>query len=428
MKLKKIKLFSFFNFFANVDITDDTQVLRRRNEVIKNIVFVTNLFYSLILTVLSFLNTNITNYIMTGFMFLLTFVVNKALKDLIRKNGSDYTKQEVAMFFFSFYLFFLSIFVYWRISTGAPEFANTGYLLLLYAVVVVTLYQNKHLFRTIAPFIFVLFLFCHLFITYRIFDQPYTSNLGEMLRAIVNESDLQDLIFRTIITSLFIFVNWQIVAIGEHLHKKRKEELIKRKNIETDFLSVVKEIYNIVLNSNYTFQDHRRYASLVTDMTKKFTSYLDMPLLESEKLCEFSGIHIKHKDILKLDETISGSINETEFQALKAKTEIGLSVVRRFQLAQKSNDIVFMMTYGTTNEEYKDNIIRIYKNKPEEIILLCETYISLRSDKKYKRPLNNQHAVIALREHLNAYFDRQTLEKFLKNIETFTEMFDNFTG
>ena len=44
----------YFGFEQGVDITDDVAVLFRRNVVIKHIVFVSNLMYSIILFVLSY--------------------------------------------------------------------------------------------------------------------------------------------------------------------------------------------------------------------------------------------------------------------------------------------------------------------------------------------------------------------------------------
>ena len=43
----------FFSFESGIDISNDTQVLFRRNKVIKNIILVTNLLYTIILFIVS---------------------------------------------------------------------------------------------------------------------------------------------------------------------------------------------------------------------------------------------------------------------------------------------------------------------------------------------------------------------------------------
>ncbi|MDE5715799.1 MAG: hypothetical protein K2I42_06655, partial [Anaeroplasmataceae bacterium] len=54
-KIKNNKFFSnAFGFESGIDITDDTKVLYRKNIVIKNIIFVSNLIFTLMFAFLSF--------------------------------------------------------------------------------------------------------------------------------------------------------------------------------------------------------------------------------------------------------------------------------------------------------------------------------------------------------------------------------------
>lgn len=63
----------FFGFENGIDITDEIKVLHRRNVVIKNIVFVSNLFYTLILFIIATTTKAPTDWLFTALFFPFTF-------------------------------------------------------------------------------------------------------------------------------------------------------------------------------------------------------------------------------------------------------------------------------------------------------------------------------------------------------------------
>ena len=142
-KLKNIKIFdNMFGFESGVDITNDNQVLYRKNVVIKNIIFVSNLIYTLIFSILSFGEKS--NWLLTILMFPVTFLVNHALKKNINKDPDDYMTQTISMYLASFYMFLSAIIMYFKLKNGSLVFLQEcGYILIYYSLAVVAYYQNK---------------------------------------------------------------------------------------------------------------------------------------------------------------------------------------------------------------------------------------------------------------------------------------------
>ena len=86
----KIKNNTFFNkqfgFEVGIDITNDNQVLYRKNTVIKNIIFLSNIFYTLIFFLIAIGDTkDWSTWVLTILLFPVTFIVNNTLKKLIKK-------------------------------------------------------------------------------------------------------------------------------------------------------------------------------------------------------------------------------------------------------------------------------------------------------------------------------------------------------
>ena len=113
-KIKNNKLFSnMFGFESGIDITNDNQVLYRKNIVIKNIIFVSNLVFTLMFAILSF--GEHSNIILSAILIPVTFLVNLGLTRTIRKDPNDLTTQTIASYIACFYMFLLSIVIYFKL-------------------------------------------------------------------------------------------------------------------------------------------------------------------------------------------------------------------------------------------------------------------------------------------------------------------------
>ena len=139
-KISKLgnNLFSkFFGFEEGIDITDDVAVLHRRNVVIKNIIFISNIFYSSLLLILSLTTKKQSDWVITVISFPTTFLINKLLTTLISLDKTDKTKQLIATYVASFYIFLSSVIIYARLFDS--PFETVSYILIYYSLVVISI-------------------------------------------------------------------------------------------------------------------------------------------------------------------------------------------------------------------------------------------------------------------------------------------------
>ena len=116
--LKKIKSFfeRNFSFEHGVDLNDEVEVLFRRNIVIKNIILISNMVYSIILFLVSYGDPSNGNWLWSVIPFPLTFVINQTIKKIIYSENKDLIRQQIAMYMCSFYMFLSAIFVYIKLK------------------------------------------------------------------------------------------------------------------------------------------------------------------------------------------------------------------------------------------------------------------------------------------------------------------------
>jgi hypothetical protein len=255
----------FFGFEQGVDITNDVAVLYRRNVVIKNIVFVSNIMYSIILFILS-LSTEgeVSDWVVAFIAFPLTYVINKFLKKLINMDPNDKTKQSVAMYVSAFYIFFSSILIYARLYQ--KEYFETGaYILMYYAVVVISLYQEKKLMSSSFQGLLALLTVIHFIWTYNVQQLVGGETIIEFLPRFVRLPEFSDILLRTLLFILFYFVVYAIVSMGQYMQEERKLELIKRRQVQRDFSHIVGDLFSVVFSSSYTLMDKRHAYSGATN-------------------------------------------------------------------------------------------------------------------------------------------------------------------
>ena len=121
MKKLFVNFFRKFNnmlsFEKGIDITDDYAVLKRKNIVIKNIIFFSNITYTLILFLISLLGTGTSNWVLTIIFVPVTFGLNRTLSKLINETSHEKTKQQIAMYIAAFYMILSSVLIYFKLKT-----------------------------------------------------------------------------------------------------------------------------------------------------------------------------------------------------------------------------------------------------------------------------------------------------------------------
>jgi len=414
----------FFGFEQGVDITDDVAVLYRRNVVIKNIVFVSNLMYSVILFLLS-LSTQgqVADWVVAFVAFPLTYVINKFLKKLINMDPHDKTKQSVAMYVAAFYIFFSSILIYARLYEK-EYFETAAYILMYYAVVVISLYQERKLLSSSFQGLLALLTVIHFIWTYSIQGLVGEETIIEFLPRFVRMPEFSDILLRTLLFILFYFVVYAIVSMGQYMQEERKLELIKRRQVQGDFSHIVGDLFSVVFSSSYTLMD-KRHAYQVQQMSEKLADYVGLPSQKKTEMNQYAMIHLQYQEIKNLLNDMN-SFDEKSYDILKEKTELGSKIAKRMQLAQKCEDIARAHIEDTANEKFLKEMLVIQPEIEAQIILLADLYITMRGPKPYKRPMAHNIVLKSFQTELSNYFDYDLKERFLKFNDEFAEMYNNF--
>lgn len=427
MKLFKIKnwgLFQkFFGFEAGIDITNETQVLFRKNVVIKNIIFISNLIYTLIFAIISFGEPS--NWVLTIICFPVTFLINQMLKRTIFKNENDLLKQQIAMFMCSFYMFLTAILIYLRLKTGGlgSERGEVGYILLYYSLVVVSFYQDKKMLKIVFQWLIVIVTVIHFTLTYNIIGKEYASDLQSFLTNFFQSFEFKDILLRTILLLIFMLVLYAIVVVSVYMQEERKQELIKRRSIQEDFTRVVREIFEVTLSNKKRSEEELKQIEIEAIMSKKLGSYLGLSPGINEEIAEFCAIHVdKHVDL----PTHINYDDDLQFEGLQKQTVLGSTIISRLELERKGEDIIRAHMEGSNSEEFLTRMKTIQNNTNSQIIMLCEMYVSLRSIKSYKKAFNHRISMERLVEQYQPYFDSLIFERFVKFQDDFEKIYDNY--
>ena len=414
----------FFGFEQGVDITNDVAVLYRRNVVIKNIIFISNLMYSVMLLILSLSSLGqVSDWFFTVVAFPLTYVINKLLRKLINMDPNDKTKQMVAMYVAGFYVFFSAILIYARLYQN-PYFETGAYILMYYAVVVISLYQDKRVLASGFQALLALLTVIHFLWTYNIYGLASGQSIQEFIPYFIRLPEFSDILLRTILFILFYFVVYAIVSMGQYMQEERKQELIKRRQVQKDFAHIVGDLFSVVFSSSHILMD-KRHAYQVQQMGEKMASYYGIKEDEIKQMNQYSMVHLEFQEIKNLDLDMQITEEKT-YDQLKEKTEQGALIAKRMQLAQKCLDITRAHLEGTADEKFLQDMLVIQPEISAQIILLADLYITMRKSKPYKRPMPHSQVLKLFSNELGNYFDYDLKERFLKFHDDFAEMFNNF--
>ena len=423
----KIQNNTFFNkqfgFETGIDITNDNQVLFRKNTVIKNIIFLSNIFYTLIFFLIAIGDTkDWSTWVLTILLFPVTFIVNNTLKKLIKKGPEDNMSQLIALYVACFYMFLSAIIVYIKLKYGSIAFlTEVGYILLYYSLAICAFYQDKKLLKNIFLWLFIIVTVLHFIVTYNVFEMAKEYNSGfEFFGAFIVSEPFRDIVLRTVLLAMFMLVLYIYVSMASYMQEERKKELMKRREVQEDFTNVVTEIFDVTLSQGNISEEDKKNIHIISLMSKKLASLLSLDVKKCESIAEFAEIHINN--------TISFNQNnlseDEKFESLRRQTELGSKLISRFQLSRKCEDIVRAALEGSDTDEFKSNERKIQSNKESDIILICELYVTLRSVKSYKRPYNHQKAVAFITNQCIVYFDSEVYERFIKFQTDFEQIYD----
>lgn len=413
---------NMFGFEKGIDIANDCAVLFRKNIVIKNIVFLSNLFYTALFTIISIGDPS--NWVVTLICFPLTFFVNSALKRMISKDKDNYLKQQIAMYMACFYMFLSAILIYFKMRNGSQTYlGEVGYILIYYSIVVCSLYQDKKMQKVVSQWIVIIITILHFTLTYNIIDKDYSTDLYRFVTEFFVSIEFKDILMRTIILILFMIVVYCIVAMSSYMQDERKVELVKRRNIQADFTNVVTDIFEVTLNNNNRSEDEIRYVELVALMAKRLSSIVGKTPAEGEEIYEYAKVHISQKVDFSKNMDIN---NDEEFAKLQAQTVLGSRIISRLQLERKCEDIIRAHMEGSNSTEFVTRMRGIQNEIDSQIILFCDMYVSLRSMRSYKKAYNHRITMQYLEEQFKTYYDVNIYDRFVRFQSDFEKMYDEF--
>lgn len=428
------KLADRFNFEAGVDILDDTSVLYRRNKVNKNILMVTNM----VLILFTFIGNQNPNYLVIAGFGIIMLAINTTLIRIINEEPRTLLKQQMAMYIGSIYILFASLGVYVKLMVSARTYdslsafegpvanviaatdlsiAQAGYILIYFALVIISLYQDATLLRILFKWVLVFMTLIHIFIMYPLYN--HASSLREIYQYLFmapHNNVFIDIILRTIVLVVFYIALYSSVSIGEMMNSRRKEELIKRRDLEIDFKAVVGDVFDVinVFNShsiNQNVEDSHRVAEIAS----RLGNVLGLSANVCTEIYDYSVIHIdKVNELNILEYEDKEVLNERDYTKIREKTILGSVIIKRLQLNQKSEDIVRAHFEKTNDQQFTERIKRIQRSQEGQIILLAEIYDILRQQRNYKNSLNHKHAIDSLKAEFSVYFEPYILDRFMK--------------
>lgn len=423
-KIKNNKFFSnTFGFESGIDITDDTKVLYRKNIVIKNIIFISNLIFTLMFAFLSFGEKS--NIVLTFILFPVTFLVNSGLKKTINKNPNDITTQTIASYIACFYMFLLSIVIYFKLKYGSIDYLKEcGYILIYYSLAVCSFYQNKKLLKTVFEWVLALVTILHFTVTYEIIFSEMASDLGLFFKEFFVSNAFKDILIRTILLCVFMLVLYAIVSMSGYMQEERKKELIKRREVQEDFTNVVTKIFEVTLDNSSRSEEDKESVRIVSKMAKRLAELLSMPEEECQQIENFAKIHIERSVNFLPD----GANEDEKFALLREQTNLGSIIISRLQLERKCEHIIRSTFEESNTQEFVLRMNRIQNEIQAQLILICELYVTMRSIKSYKKAYNHKLTMQYMTEQFSVYFDGNVFDRFVRFKDEFEKIFDGNEG
>ena len=405
-------------------------MLYRRNIVVKNIIFFSNLIYTLIFMILSISDKNSNNIVITLVLFPVTFVVNHTLKKLINGNESDPVKQQIASYFCVFYMFLTAILLYVKMrmftenSLGErPIYSDAAYVLIYYSLAVISLYQSPKLIRNIAPYLIVIVTILHFVTTHDIIHADYADNAISFIKNFFISDEFKDILVRTIMLIAFTSVLYAVSYITSKMQSSRKDELLKRQAVQDDFTKVVIDMFDVTLNGNQISEGEHIQSKLLENMVLKLSSILGLSPSEIERNRIVSTIHLNgHVDL----DVSNIADKDLQFKKLREQTKIGNDIAKRLELRRKCEDIIRAHSEGWNSDAFIKKTKDIQNNRDSNIILLCDLYITLRSPRNYKRPYSHDVSMNLITNEYSIYFDNDIIDRFVRFANDFEELYNSF--
>ncbi len=437
------KLFGFEN---NVVITDDLNVLTRRNTVIKNIIFLFNLFLFLLMLIISLSkiglegldpkvvqNRTIVNWSITVATFPFLFVFNFLLKRMIQPSKGSQTqnrdvaihKQKLAQYFIISYLFIAVSLFYLKVNI-TPLFFRNGlyqnkslafvvletfsYSLFYVVLTIICLYQDRKAFSYSAAFLFGILTIMHIFVTNRFYA---FTDLKDLLNSLV------DVILRSLVFILYSLVLRALTIISETIQHDRIHEKVQRARLQDEFISLTSDLFGVVLNSALT---DISYLEFLTKIANRLGELMGLSVANLNTLvsyCQYLDNHANFTALLN-QETLK-SLSQSE---LTTKVQNGAVIAKRIQLAKKAVEIVRTSIESGISKTFVEKQNQIQNTVISQIILTADIYCIMRMSTAYKTACSHSETIAHFKETFRYFISEDIFTRFIDFNQEFETLYN----
>lgn len=413
----------YFGFESGIDITDDKKVQYRKNVVIKNIIFVSNIVYTIIFFVISLGNpSEQSNWLLTLLLFPVTFLINYILKKLINKGSDDSLSQSLAMYVGSFYMFLSTIIIYIKLKYGSQTYlAEVGYILVYYSLLICAFYQNKNMLKLVFLWVIILMTIMHFVFTYPIVQDASGKPILVFLQDFFTGEPFRDIVIRTILLLMFMLVLYIYVSMSNYMQDERKKELQKRRKVQDDYTNVITQIFDVTLTNQKVTDEEKKETEILAIMVKKLASLYSYSPDRCEELVKYTRLHIDQKLDFSFQNIDS---DEEKFMAIQSQTALGSTMISRLQLKRKAEDILRATFEGSDTDDFVKHEREIQNTEEANIILICDLYVSMRSVKPFKKAYNHKNTIAYMEKSFKVYFDPFIFDRFNRYSSDFEKIFD----
>ena len=171
-----------------------------------------------------------------------------------------------------------------------------------------------------------------------------------------------------------------------------------------------------------TFTDDEKKENLILcGMVRKLASLLSYKPDKIDEMVSYTSLLLD----VQFEIGINDSMNEdSRFDIVKSKTDLGLKLISRYELERKQVEILRHVLDNSNNDDFIKRMRESINDDMSQIILICEIYISMRSVRDYKKAYNHKNTMATMEKSFKVFFDSLVFDRFSKFDTDFEAIYD----
>ncbi len=384
------------------DILNSTEVLRRKNIIVNRLLLIANILITIFVT-MYYQSIGLPRSLS---LLLPSLFINILIAYFVSNQKKDYEKQVMGMYLAVLSVCYIALRIYFIYP--APQ----TYVFIYIALVIIALFQNRHAIILGDVLIFSVATFIHI------------NEIGKTLIS-SQENATHDISVYTMFLILFIFVMTSMVFFSEYMDKERKNELKKREELEQEFQNVLWDVFDTIEDFSQTTDDDELSSEYVVAlMAKRLGLLLKFDEEKCDQLFNFSIVIGVNNDFnLNYSEDDKKNILK-DYHKIRYKLGVGNMLLRRTRIRIKSEAMVRSRYESWFISENFKKIKAEDSNIENQIVLLCETYVTLRDKQSYKKALPHGKVMKEMMDKFSHFFDDEVLNTFVDNHVEFEVIYE----